>query len=34
MTILKIAEEYGRLAHRALTQMPEERVPIGDSEPA
>lgn len=27
VTILKIAEEYDRLAHRALTQMPEERVP-------
>lgn len=27
VTILKIAEEYDRLAHRALTHMPEERVP-------
>ena len=26
-TILKIAEEYQRLARRALTRMQEERVP-------
>lgn len=26
-TILKIAEEYERLARRALTRMQEERVP-------
>ncbi|MGB8548759.1 MAG: hypothetical protein WCD82_11280 [Xanthobacteraceae bacterium] len=33
-TILKIAEEYDRLAGRALTRMQQERVPKqADSEP-